>query len=240
MNIQLFRSPLRSISVALLCAGALSSTASAAVVATYWRSEQPTAGPLPAHDYLDGVSASNLDSHGTVVSIGQGYYRNWTDGVENQSSSNYVGFTLEAEEGFQMTLTSIAAYSAVVRRGVGPGSTIDPITAFRWGYRVDDGAGYGDWVFNPKIYTLADGVAFRDGSVDKGWDFADFTTSGKVEFGLFASASASTAQLIFSEQNLNVNGSVSAVPEPSTYALIIIAGLAVMVVARRRRYHANA
>lgn len=235
MNISFLISPIRTLSIALLCVGALSNTASAAVVATYWRSEQTTATPLPAHDYLDGISASNLDKHGAVISGGQGQYTGWTDGVENPGASNYVSFILEAEEGFQMTLTSINAYTAAVRRGAGPGAVTDPITAYRWGFRVDDGAGYGDWVFNPKTYTPADGVPFRNGSVDKGWDFEDFTTSGKVEFGLFASASASTAALTFSDQNLNVNGDVSAVPEPSTYALIIVAGLALMVFARRRK-----
>ncbi len=238
----ILRSPLRSLSVALLLVGALSSTASAEVVATYWSSEQTSPVPLPAHDYLDGVLASNLDGHGTITNKGSvGHFSGWTNSLQDPGYPNYVGFTIEAEEGFQMTLTSLEVSTAVVRRA----GVNDPITAYLWGYRVDDGAGYGAWVFNPKTYTPADGTNFWFSGRDKNWDFADFTTTGKVEFGLFGSASGPAingdpAQIQFSGNPLNVNGSVSAVPEPSTYALIIIAGLAFMVVARRRRYHANA
>ena len=206
-------------------------SASAAIVATYWKSEHTTTTPLAAHDYLDGVSASSFDKHGSVTNLSQGYFSGWTTTLDDPGYPNYAGFTVEAEDGFQMTLTSLDLSTGVRRIGAGAGAVVDPITSYRWGYRVDNGAGYGDWVFNSKIYTPADGTAFWSTATAKNWDFEDFTTSGKVEFGVFASASA-PAQLQFSAQPMNLNGTVSAVPEPSAALLGALGGLALL---RRRR-----
>ena len=208
----------------------LGHSASAAIVATYWKTEHTTAAPLGAHDYLDGVTASSFDRHGSVTFVagGNGSFTGWTTTLDDPGYPNYAGFTVEAEDGFQMTLTSLELSTGVVRNG----TVTQPITSYRWGYRVDSGAGYGDWVFNSKIYTPADGSSFWFTGNLKTWDFEDFTTSGKVEFGVFATMSA-PAQLIFSGSNpMNLNGTVSAVPEPSAALLGALGGLALL---RRRR-----
>ena len=63
------------------------------------------------------------------------------------------------------------------------------------------------------------------------WDFADFTTTGTVEFAFFGTAPSVNAQLEHS--GVTVNGSVAAVPEPSSSLLIAAAGF--LCLARRRR-----
>lgn len=226
------RYPLRTISLALLFAGALSGIATSAradVVATYWPNSEfvAGAGELQPHDYLDGVSASSFQAHGSLT-VSQTQLRIFGWGT-TMSLVDYAGFTVTAQPGFQMTLTDFRM-STAVSAGV--------VTAFKWGYRVDDGSGFGDWTFD-QTYSIGNPGFSYVGPVEnaKTWDFADFSTTGTVEFGLFANSSgAGTAQVLVSQpEDMFLNGSVSAVPEPSTYALIAIAGTAALILTRRRK-----
>lgn len=207
---------------ALVCAN----QASAIVLATYSQSDSTTAVPLSPHDFEDGVIASKTAAHGTANLDPRFSAYGFSTTLDDAS---YLGFTVKAEAGSQLTLTSLAfnTYAS-------PNAPFDNMitSAYRWGYRVDSGSGYGAWTFD-KTYTEADSNFFHETTTNKNWDFADFSTSGTVEFGLFASTTAGNlANVSATRDRVDVNGSISAVPEPSAILLGALGGLALL---RRRR-----
>lgn len=225
---------LRSFGTALLIAGAFScasTSAHADVLVSYWPGEVSDFIWQP-HDYVDEVLASNVQLHGSLTgSPTNTRIRNWGT---TMNDTDYVGFTLTAQPGFMLTLTDMTV-STTVSAGT--------VTDFRWGYRVNEGSGFGAWTFGA-TYSVGDaGFAYvGPAENEKFWDFADFSTTGTVEFGLFAQAPVAGVDasiLISQPANLSVNGSASAVPEPSTYALIAIAGTLALVIARRRKASAK-
>jgi hypothetical protein len=180
--------------------------------------------PVSPTDYADGVSSSNFVNHGTTRS-GFGYF-GW---ATTFSDSIYAGFTVQAEPGSSITLGSLS-HGGVV--------TTSLVDAFRWGYRVDEGSGYGAWQFSNVISAGDPGF----GSVlSKTWDFADFTTTGTVEFGFFAKQTGpddpdneiyGVANVATGNIKVALDGSVSAVPEPSTS---LLGAIGVLALFRRRR-----
>lgn len=207
----------------------LSSHAHAAVLVEY-RMPTPRPGlpPISAYDYEDGVTPSTIQSHGSVIHPGNGgTVGGYSTTVD---STNYVGFVLEAEEGQSINLTHFEFYTYV------DSSSYPALQGFQWGYRVDNGEGYGQWVFDTQVYTKGT-AAFTDIFAKKVWNFADFSTEGSVEFGLFAYQTGTDLSAIelssrSAPQGLQVHGSVSPIPEPSAALLGAVGGLALF---RRRR-----
>jgi hypothetical protein len=155
---------------------------------------------------------------------------NTTDGLD--PNNQYVSFTLQADPGYEMTLTSL---DSVIW-----GSNTAPKTA-QWGYRI----GSGSFAFSD-TFDLTASVT----TASRTWDFPDFTTAEAVEFRLWAfgtvsinnGTSAGTGSIRVPGNNttnpdLVLNGSVQVIPEPSTYALLALtgAGLAGYTIRRRRR-----
>lgn len=198
--------------------------ASAAMIAEWRYGSVPSGyvGPVEAYDYAAGVTPSDFDGHGSVGIIEQFVYRGWPTTID---LNNYCGFTVQAEPGNALTITDFK-FSSVVG-----GSNV---SAFQWGYRVNDGSGFGAWTLGELYETGDTGFNFVSSSLnEKIWDIADFTTTGTVEFGLFAQSPDTTSTLIVSQPRpLVLNGSVAAVPEPSA-ALLSVAGA--LVAFRRRR-----
>jgi hypothetical protein len=146
--------------------------------------------------------------------------------------SKYVSFSLAPASGYLMTLTSLD--SSIWGSNTAPGTG-------RWGYRVGDG----EFVLS-ETFTLTASFA----SSSRSWSFNDFTTADTVEFRFWAfgtvsiagGTSAGTGAVrvpgnIFDANDLVLNGSVAVIPEPSTYALLALAGagLAGHMIRRRRR-----
>jgi hypothetical protein len=202
---------------------ALASAADAAMVARY-SSGFVTSGSdaIPAADFADHVTASDLTpSVGTIHRVGgNANYDGWTPSVD---ITRYVGFQVSAEPGYRLDLTDFTFRT---------GATVSPfVDSYVWGMRVDNGLGFGAWSFGT-TYTNADPGFSLVGPGDvKTWDFEDFSTTGTVEFGLFASASDSGYMVEVLRTNI-LNGTVTQVPEPSAAILGIVGCLAFF---RRRR-----
>lgn len=201
----------------------LASAADAAMVARYSSAfVSPGSDIIPAADFADHVTASDLTpSLEEIDRIGGGTnYDGWTGSVD---INRYVGFRVSADPGYELTLTDFTFRT---------GATVSPpVTSYVWGMRVDNGSGFGAWTFG-QTYTNADADFTLVGAGNvKTWDFADFTTTGTVEFGLFATASDASYVVEALRTNI-LNGSVTQVPEPSAAFLGLAGALAFF---RRRR-----
>lgn len=213
----------RSALVLAAAFAALASAADAAMVARYSSAfVTPGSDIIPAADFADHVTASDFSpSIEEIDRIGGGTnYDGWSASVD---INRYVGFRVSAEPGYELTLTDFTFRT---------GATVSPpVGSYVWGMRVDSGSGFGTWSFG-HTYTDADAdfSLVGPGNV-KTWDFADFTTTGAVEFGLFATASDGSHVVEALRTNI-LNGSVTPVPEPSAAFLGLAGALALF---RRRR-----
>jgi hypothetical protein len=138
-----------------------------------------------------------------------------TTNVFNESD-DYISFSMQAQPGFEATYSSISYV-------LGASSTA-PNTAL-WGYKI----GGGSFVFQSS-FTLQNSIYIGRAS----WDFLDFATTEVVEFrfwvygaistGLGSSTSAGTVRVrdlsTPTVNDLSVDGSLQAVPEPGTWGLL--------------------
>lgn len=204
---------------------AFASQASAAIVATYWAADGINSNPLQPHDYDDNVTASAASGHGSVSLDPRFSSYGYSTTLDER---NYVGFTIKPDAGYEITLSSLDFKTF---GSPSPISNEIAATSYHWAYRINDGAGFGSWI-SGKTYTSAD-PDFNNNFAQKNWDFADFTTTGTVEFGLFAAGTAGDITIVNATYDkLNVNGTVQQIPEASAVLLGAVGSLALL---RRRR-----
>ncbi|MFD0893966.1 PEP-CTERM sorting domain-containing protein [Luteolibacter ambystomatis] len=192
----------------------------AALVVAWDMNNAPTGlNPPESWDQDDHVISSTLDTHGAVYQFNTtpGFYAGFGPSL---NMSNYIGFTVKTTPGYQMNLTDLAYIVSADDASAG---------SHQWGYRIDNGSGFGAWTLSP-VLTNATAI--------KTWDFSDFSTTGTVEFGFFATALATTnvvkpAAGAPNRNDLQLNGLVvTAVPEPSSVLLLSLGALGAF---RRRR-----
>jgi hypothetical protein len=213
--------------IALAAAAAAQSTASAAYLAIFNVDDFATPNP-PARDWAAGIAeVSNVTAHGTVGKLQPNSYQGWATTID---TNNYIGFTMTAEDGMQMHITSIE-HGLQTARNAGL-----RVTSFLLGYRIDpEGDGtFGAWIFD-RTYTVADTYFTSVDPDGKEWT-VDITTTGTIEIGAFASSPNATNSLVYiqGQTPFIVNGTAAeAVPEPSSLVLGALGGLALL---RRRRH----
>lgn len=212
------------------------SAAQAQTLLTWDLSGDNSPATLPAEGVaanLDTTSGLNtLARTGLTLTTANNSFNsnNWNTTATFDEANKYISFTLLASSGFEASFTSL--------QYVVNGSNQAP-NAGRWGYKIGTGS-----------FTLQDPFAMTfalPGSAAT-WDFADFTTTETVEFRFWVygnvsitngvSAAGGSARIgNIAGNDLVVNGSVAAVPEPSSLALVGLAGIgfAGYVVRRRRR-----
>lgn len=225
----ILHSPLRTLSLAiLLSAGAFSSTASAAVLAQ-WIQKNVSAGEAEPEpwNFAENVTVSKLTLHGSIylstITSTKAMYQGWKAAL---SESDYIGFTITPDAGFSLDLDQL--------KSLINNPTMDN-NGWAWGYRIDndrDGQFDTSWSYQP--------ISMSTGVVDI-WA-VDINTTGTIEFGFFAAAAEASLGLITplsfnTKNNFELSGTVSpaAVPEPSTYGLILIGVMALLVIRRRTR-----
>jgi hypothetical protein len=213
--------------LALAAIAVVQSSASAAYL-TYFNVDDFATPNPPARDWITGIAdVSNVTAHGTVAKLQPNSYNGWATTID---LNNYIGFTMEAEEGMEMHITSIEHGLQTVR------NVNQRVSSFVLGYRIDpEGDGtFGTWVFD-KTYTGTDTYFASVDPDGKEWAL-DLTTTGTIEIGAFSSSPNTSNSLVY-VQSLTpfiVNGTVAAaVPEPSSLLLGALGGLAVF---RRRRH----
>jgi hypothetical protein len=233
-------SSLRSLGVALLFAGALSGTASADLIVQYSAAGAPFDGsPVAPLDWADHITFTNLapTAGSGITRVGSGAEIDFGPWGSTIDTAKYVSFKVSLDPGYQLTLSNLTFRAADSGSG---GMT------FQMGYRLDvnndgdfaDGAAE-SWnfgtLYSPGTTGQGRGTLFQN----KVWDFGgSVATSGSVEFGLFGSG-VSPVEDYVAATIFTVNGTVSAVPEPSTSGLVLSAGLAAIVLARRRKAISN-
>ena len=219
------RPSVMAMAVALLSGSvALSERASAATITAWELSQQALTPWVQAeHAFTSDFSFTPGLTHSADLNV-----TGWTTA---RNLDLYASFTITAEAGYSLTLESLTSNP----RKIASAAT-HPTTAF-WGYRVDDGAGYGAWTYSAETtLTTAASNYFRV------WDFdQDITTTGTVQFAFFAyGGSATTGRAAPGSEaggyEISVEGSVNAVPEPSAVALTVfgVAGGIVCFLRRRR------
>lgn len=211
----------KSLLIVVAAVISLANPASAALIAAWDANNTPatSVNPEPAPwDYHDNVIVSSMTMHGSVVAEFSGSpfrYKGFSGSID---TNNYLGFTVRPEVGYQMTLTDFSFvqpdYSGI---------------SYSWGYRIGGGA----WdMFSGEI-TFDGTPAFRDFVFG-----SPIVTTEEVEFGFFASANTLESGLVVTlgvpnRNEIQVNGSVEAVPEPSSAILGVLGACA--AISRRRR-----
>lgn len=192
-----------------------------------------TINPLAANSTVDpnlatGGGLNTLTGVGILSgSITNGFGGNsWNTTDTFEPTSDYISFSVQAGSGFELTLSSI---SFAVN-----GSNSGPATG-RWGYSIGGGS-----------FVLQDTFTITGTATSLSWDFTDFVTTQSVEFRFWAygatsingttSLAAGTVRLADTGNRLSLDGSLAAVPEPSTCVLLGL-GLAMglKVAGRRKR-----
>jgi len=152
----------------------------------------------------------------------------WNIGAFNQAT-NFIAFTIAPTSGNQLNLTNLQ-YAM-------NGSNTAPQTG-RWGYSLDGGTNF-------TLQTTFNQLTPAPVALTT-WDFTDFTTTNTVQFrywsfgavsinGGTSAVGGSTRITNISGNDLVLNGSVTAIPEPTTWALIGLGSAFMLWNVRRKR-----
>lgn len=181
-------------------------------------------------DLLTGGGLNTLSRTGLNASAAANTFNSsqWNNTNTFNASNKYLSFVVQPDAGFEMTLTSLQYAIA--------GSNTAPGTG-RWGYSVGGGSfvsgsnftlfnvanpALATWTFDSAIVTT-ESVEFRF------WGYGAVAVNG----GTAASGGMIRIGNNSGGNDLVLNGSVAAVPEPATYLFIGIGAIGLGVIYRR-------
>ena len=152
----------------------------------------------------------------------------WNITATLSTNTNYISFTVAPAAGYQLTLTSLDY--AMNGSNTGPGTD-------QWGFSTDGGS---TWTMESPFH-----VTYASVTSLSNWDFADVVATGSVELRFWAygltsinggtsAANGTTRIQNITGNDLILNGTVAAVPEPSTLSLIGLGVVGLLAFSRRR------
>ncbi len=169
-----------------------------------------TGGP----EGLDGGGANNIFNGSQTGSASGPPLTNWGNGNNTEATANYAQFTTSPTAGNQIAYESLSLYHAAFN------TTPD----FKITYAIGAGADVVALGQTDQTTTLT----------LKTEDFADFTTSETVTWKIHV-FNANDTQSGSRFDDIIINGTVSLIPEPSTFALSALGLLGLLGWRRGRR-----
>jgi|GEM_PF-1654733 len=213
-------------------------TASGAVLteytfATNGASTNPTSNVSGSTAAYTGLSGSTVGLGGSLQSA---FVRFDTAGT-SFDSGKYLEFTLTADPGYVINLTSLTV--DLGGSNVAGQPTRIASTQIRSNAEVSDYSTSLTLTPGPTTVaqvSLAGGTTVPASYVLYTADLtgAEFQNQTSVTFRIYGYGSASTTQAFWRADNVQLNGTVVAVPEPSTSAIVVVSGLVWMTLIRRR------
>jgi hypothetical protein len=203
-------------------------------------SNSSASNPLPAGTVSANVTVGGLTlgsglSNSTTANTfgGSGFTVNATKATA-QTDGDFVSFSLTSEQGFTLSLSSISAYN-IRRSGTGPTTGI-------WQYRI----GSGSWldIGSDIIWgatTTASGNSQSLIDLSSIGDLQNVGSESSINLRIVSWGATNSGGTWFLNQfqtgnDLIINGSVSVIPEPSTWALIGLSGAFILWRIRGRRF----
>jgi len=142
--------------------------------------------------------------------------------ADQASATNYISFTVTPDDGFETTYTSLTVYSDTANLG----------DTYSIELRAIDGGGSEMSALGGIHSHKAGGGANNEAVHLVTFDFSDFASQNVTEWRIYGYGTTS-ANYGIRYDDITLNGTTVAVPEPSSAALLGLGGLALIM--RRRK-----
>jgi hypothetical protein len=174
---------------------------------------------------VSGLSRVGLGASSSINSFGS---NGWNITNTFNESDDYLTFSFSVNPGFQVSITELS-WTALNGSSTGPGTT-------RWGYRIGSGEFTLQNTFTPTATNTAgswSGINITDATETIEFRFWAY---GTTSIGGGTSGTGGTVRYNNTAgEDLVLNGTVTAVPEPSTIAFLGFASLGLCFMLWRRR-----
>lgn len=178
---------------------------------------------VPTAEHATFTPLAGVNTSVTRLSSGQASISNWVTSDSAPDTSEYVSFTLQANDSYALDLTSLSFKSS--RSSTGP--AYFSVALFIDGVLRETSESFESSSTSTTTSSMPEFLFNFD-------DTSDISATQLVEFRFYGWGGSSTAGTLRLD-DITINGSVNAVPEPASFALL--GGLAVIAFAATRRRH---